>query len=149
MAKYSAKLNYEFDASAGTLDFTNQDGFDVRNLFSVVNVSSSNAALYLIGISGFGATISTSGRVLTLAQSTAGMTDDDTLIFVYDAGEDAIAELAASAAGRGIAVTDGQILEMLGRIRAELRVSNILTAHIAGVNDDLAAMADEIVTSNA
>jgi hypothetical protein len=149
MAKYSAKLNCIFNASAGTLDFTNVDGFDIRNLFSVVNVTTGNSALYLIGISGFGATIDTTGRVLTLAQSTASMNDDDALIFVYDTGEDAIADLAASAAGRGIAVKDAEILEILGRIRAELRVGNIITAQIAGMSDDLAAMADEIANSNA
>lgn len=160
MAKYSAKLNYVFNASAKTLDFTNEPGFDVRNLFSVVNLTTGNTALYLIGIAGYGAAIDASGKVITLAQSTTGMNDSDTLIFVYDEGDDVLSDFVSVAidgvdsdlstlGSKGIYMKSTTIVELLTKIYAEQRITNILMSTLVGTNDNLDAMAIEIINSNA
>jgi hypothetical protein len=160
MAKYSAKLNCIFDASAGTLDFTNVDGFDIRNLFSIVNLTTGNTALYLIGIAGYGAAIDASGKVITLAQSTTGMNDSDTLIFVYDEGDDVLSDFVSVAidgvdsdlstlGSKGIYIKSTPIVELLTKIYAEQRITNVLMSALVGTNDNLDAMATEIINSNA
>jgi len=81
-------------AGAGTLDFSlSGSSFDVTRLAAVIDISSNNAQLYLMGVTGYGASIDTTGKVLTLQQNTAGLAASDTLVMVFDEGNDNLNDL--------------------------------------------------------
>ena len=163
MSKYSYKPAYIFTpgaANIGTINFRGQAGFDVRNLFSIINVTTGNTAVYLVGIAGYGAAIDPTGTILTLQQSTASMSATDTLVMVYDEGDDDFNDLMAYATdksdpdnstGRGtkglyIRSPKGEDLALNNW--AEQRLTNILLQKLIGDNEDLDAQLAEIINSH-
>ena len=160
MSKYSYKPLYTFTPATGTLDFTPQAGFDVRNLFSIVNLTTGNTAIYLIGIAGYGATVDATGFVLTLQQSTIGMSATDTLLLVYDEGDDNLNDLLAYATDKsepdnsrgrgtkGLYIRTERLEEQTLRLWAEQRLTNILLQKLIGDNSNLEIELSEIINSN-
>jgi hypothetical protein len=163
MSKYSYKPSYTFTpgvAGAGTINLLAAPGFDIRNLFSVVNITTGNASLYLAGIPGFGATVDATGYVLTLAQDTSSMSAADTLLFVYDEGEDNLNDLLAYATDRsdpdnslgtgtkGLYIRYPKGDDMSLKNWAEQRITNVLLQQLLGDNSDLDSLLNEIVKAN-
>ena len=158
--KYSYKPNYTFTPAAGTINFTGMPGFDVRNLFSVVNLTTGNTAIYLAGIAGYGATVDATGMILTLQQSTAAMGATDTLLMVYDEGDDDFNDLLFVATDKpdpdnsiysnvkGLYVRSPKWDDFQQRIWAEQRLTNILLQRLIGDNDDLVAVLAEIMNAH-
>lgn len=159
--KFSAKLGYQFNPSAAPQLIITAPGFDVRNLYAVVNITTANQPIYLQGISGFGASVDPTGRQLTLAASLAGMNATDTLVFTYDDGTDNLQQLVSAATGvpdpsgnypksPGILTKSTTTEDLLRMLIANVRVLTRVTVADKNVNDtDLDAMLqDELASAN-
>jgi hypothetical protein len=73
-------------ANAGTLNFTSavsSYGFQFGRLLGIINLTQNNI-IYTAGVSGYGGTWNSTTSVLTLAQSTTGMSYSDVLEVIWD-----------------------------------------------------------------
>ncbi|MBE7190093.1 hypothetical protein [Jatrophihabitans endophyticus] len=84
---------YTFTPGSSTLNLSGIAGFNVANLFAVIDLKT--GALIYAPLAGYGYT-ALSGITLTLAASMAGLAAGDPLMIIYD---DAAAPLARAAAG--------------------------------------------------
>lgn len=107
---------YSFNAAAGTITFTDPVPVELANIMHVANLTRGVLLFQPQGGAAFAGTYAP--PVLTLAASTAGHSDSDSLLIVYDDGEAGATEATAGAlnaklpgpeAGR-VPVSDGGIL---------------------------------------
>jgi hypothetical protein len=73
---------YIFDASAQTIDLTSIANFDIKKLYSILNITR-NQIIYAIAQPAYGLT-SISGNTLTLVFNTTAQADTDELGIIYD-----------------------------------------------------------------
>lgn len=158
--KYSYKPIYTFNPAAGTINFQAQPGFDFHNLFSIINVTTGNAAIYMVGIGGYGASIDATGTILTLQQSTSIMNSTDTLVMVYDEGKEVLSELLYFATDKrddehplevlpkGLYIRQPKMDGLALTIWAESRLTNILLQKLIGDNENLDTQLAEIINTN-
>lgn len=152
--KYTGNnLNYTFTPTSKSVDFTGEPNFAWTNLFAIINLTA-NAAIYTVGISGYGASIDSSGKILTLEADTTAMTASDKLMFIQDEGNDNLAQLLAvaqgistSAAAAGVVTHSDRQEYLLRAILTEQRLTNTLLAQIGNVRDDLDKLRADITIS--
>ena len=97
---------YTFAPGSSTLNLSGIAGFEIRNLFAVIDLKT--GALIYAPLAGCGAS-AISGTTLTLQASMAGLSAGDPLMIIYD---DAAAPLSRAAAGDA-AITAGGTAQML------------------------------------
>lgn len=73
---------YTFTPAARTLDLGNISGFNIKNLYAVINIDK-NQIIYAVGLPIYGLA-SLSGTVLTLVYDTSAMSATDRLGIIYD-----------------------------------------------------------------
>jgi hypothetical protein len=145
-------ISYTFNPASSVLDFTATPTFIVNNLMAVINITTGNTMIYGLGVAGLGATVN--GRVLTLQYSTVSMGANDTLVFIYDEGNDSLNDLLAAATGvsdpdasyvssAGIVTRPKVVEDLLNSILMQLRALNVITLQASGLPDNL----DEIISS--
>jgi hypothetical protein len=97
---------YTFTPGSSTLNLSGIAGFDVRNLFAVIDLKT--GALIYAPLAGYGYS-ALSGTTLTLQASMAGLSGADPLMIIYD---DATAPLSRATAG-DVAITTGGTAQAL------------------------------------
>ena len=80
--KVIKNVSYTFVPSARTLDLSNISGFDIKQLYAVINTTTS-AVIYAMGQTGAGYS-SISGSVVTFQYDTTSMNATDKLAIIYD-----------------------------------------------------------------
>jgi hypothetical protein len=80
--KRALLAGYAFHAQARRIDFSGLDGFDLRRVLSVINLTA-RQELYAPGEPGFGGDLA-AGGVLSLDCDTRAMDDADALLIVYE-----------------------------------------------------------------
>ena len=158
--KFSAKTGVIFNPALGTLDFSSTPGFDIRNLYAVINITASTP-VFAQGVAGFGiSAISANGRILTLQAAVSGMNATDVLSVVYDEGNDNLSDLLALATGvsspfgtqsgapPGILIRATTTDELLKLLIASIRVLTRVTIADKSVNDgDIESMTQDELSS--
>ena len=81
--KIALNFNPTFNPASKTLDFSSLSGFNIKNLFAVINISR-NQIIYAAGQSALG-TSNMAGSIITLAFDTTSHNAADVLMILYDA----------------------------------------------------------------
>jgi hypothetical protein len=132
MSSYIASLSYVFNPTAGTIDFSRQDGFSVVSLKAITD-QTQNAFIYLPGIAGYGGTWNSAGTLLTLDADVSTYASTDTLLFQYDDQENALTKLVSLAAGTNITLDGWLRTGAPGSIVQSPSIEKILRSLIAEV----------------
>jgi hypothetical protein len=139
--KYTAPLKCVFNPTNKTINFALTPGFVWSTLFAIVNLTAKQS-IYAVGITGYGGAFS--GTTLTLDYSTVGMGVNDTLQFILDEGNDSANDLLTAALGVGVNTRNLLIEDLVRQMLSEQRLTNILLANIANIQDDLDDMRESL-----
>ncbi len=130
-----------FDPANKVLDFTNLDGFNLKKLYGVINVTR-NTPIYLPGVAAYGITGQSTDKILNLTFDTT-LHDSADVINVYYETSSAQANIAMESGGY-----NQRMYETMAHMLIELRLMNIMLQEGLNIRrDDLQSMRDELTNN--
>lgn len=132
--KILSSFDPAFSAANRTLDFSLMQGFNIDQLYAVINVTR-NQPIYIPGAPGLGVS-GIEGAKITLSYDTTGHDDTDELSVYYSA-TDARNESNMSLETGGNLQHQTELLE---RILLELRIQNVMLKEGLNIKEELPRM---------
>jgi hypothetical protein len=131
-----------FDPTNKILDFTNLDGFTLKKLYGVINVTK-NTPIYLPGVAAYGITGQTTDKILNLTFDTSSHSSTDIINVYYETNTGFQSNTPMEYGGHLQRMSD-----TMAQMLIELRLMNIMLQEGLNIRrDDLQSMRDELTNN--